>query len=224
MTDLKIAKAQVISLDDPDNKGKIQIKIIPYMNDVKDADCPWYDPMTGGSNTTFSHNPPTVGSYVVVLPTSSSFRDGYVLFEDFVASYTPDINTKIADLNGVSELSEKDVTKMKFWKLENGNILFLNTSNKDMGIFTKANNGYIILDNSGNLTADVKTGSFTIKNNANEITADSAGNTKLTGNLSITLNTIGASLWQPNILPACLFTGAPHGGTGGGVVGLKGEG
>lgn len=38
----------------------------------------------------------------------------------------------------------------------------------------------------------------------------------------LTLKSGDATLWQPNTLPNCLFTGAPHGGVLGGIVKLKG--
>ena len=59
----------------------------------------------------------------------------------------------------------------------------------------------------------------------------SAGTTvKVNANTSIELNatqitikTPDSAPWQPSIIPNCLFTGAPHGGPGAGIVNLKGS-
>jgi len=39
---------------------------------------------------------------------------------------------------------------------------------------------------------------------------------------TVVLESGDGSTWLPNVLPNCLFTGAPHGGTLGGIVKLKG--
>lgn len=39
---------------------------------------------------------------------------------------------------------------------------------------------------------------------------------------NLTLATGDSVIWQPNILPSCLFTKTPHGGTGAGISKLKG--
>lgn len=66
-------------------------------------------------------------------------------------------------------------------------------------------------------------GSVEVENTKGKALLDESGNillSSLTGTL--TLATIDAALWQPNILPNCLFTGAPHGGSAGGINNLKG--
>lgn len=40
--------------------------------------------------------------------------------------------------------------------------------------------------------------------------------------LQLVLKSGDATLWAPNVLPNCLFTGTPHGGTVAGIVKLKG--
>lgn len=58
----------------------------------------------------------------------------------------------------------------------------------------------------------------------NKAILDGSGNIKISSvSGTLTLATTDAALWQPNILPNCLFTGAPHGGATGGIVNLKGE-
>jgi len=47
--------------------------------------------------------------------------------------------------------------------------------------------------------------------------------TELKAASTLTLNTVGAAAWQPNIMPTCIFS-PPHGGVTGGIIGLKGAG
>lgn len=74
-----------------------------------------------------------------------------------------------------------------------------------------------------------KDGTINITGNSNiniisdsNITVDASANTTIKAAGTLTLQTGDAVTWQPNILPACLFTGAPHGGSTGGIVKLKG--
>lgn len=52
---------------------------------------------------------------------------------------------------------------------------------------------------------------------------DYRGTQILISSAGITLKTDDASLWCPNIMTVCPFSGAIHGGVGAGIVKLKGE-
>jgi len=52
MTDLKLYNAFVISNDDPERKGRVQIRILPEMTDVEDIDLPWVVPFVSQSSST----------------------------------------------------------------------------------------------------------------------------------------------------------------------------
>ena len=57
-----------------------------------------------------------------------------------------------------------------------------------------------------------------------DVNIKSLGNIKMETLQALILKTLDSGIWQPNILPACLLTGAPHGGPGAGITQLKGIG
>lgn len=70
-----------------------------------------------------------------------------------------------------------------------------------------------LVDNSGNTVSFGSAGITITDKNGMEVSLAAAG---------ITLKSGDAAAWLPNIIPNCIFSGAPHGGTGAGVVKLKG--
>lgn len=75
----------------------------------------------------------------------------------------------------------------------------------DADVSVKHNNGsQVVMDTTG---VSVK------HNGGSEVYIDVTG---------ITLKSGDATIWQPNTLPACLFSGAPHGGVSAGILKLKG--
>jgi hypothetical protein len=123
-----------------------------------------------------------------------------------------------------------------------GDEVWIICADRNLGSFTKqggvgvpATNSVLSLNNAYCLpfsTSNVKRKrvgeatdlTITGKDKKTKITVASGGDitvSTLTGTL--TLATADAALWKPNILPACLFTGAPHGGESAGITKLKGR-
>jgi hypothetical protein len=92
----------------------------------------------------------------------------------------------------------------------------------DVNMSVKHNNGSEIVINGSELSVT--------HNNGSKVTIDGIGiSVKHTSGpevyvdvTGITLKSGDATIWQPNTLPACLFSGAPHGGVSGGISKLKG--
>ena len=59
-------------------------------------------------------------------------------------------------------------------------------------------------------------------NAGGDASVNSEGLATIQGSSGVKLASGDAVPWAPNILPACLFTGVPHGGSGAGVVKLTG--
>lgn len=78
---------------------------------------------------------------------------------------------------------------------------------------TTADSGVDIEDSNGN-TMVMDNNGITIE--------DKNGNQVVLSSLGVKLKTGDATSWMPNTVPACLFTGAPHGGPGAGITKLKG--
>jgi hypothetical protein len=111
----------------------------------------------------------------------------------------PAVGLEYADKDGASKITF-DVDGMSIIDSQ-GNKVTLDSS------------GIIIEDLNGNKLTKSASGVILKDANGNEIQMAAAGCTLKTGD---------ASIWMPNILATCLFTGAPHGGTGAGIVKLKG--
>jgi hypothetical protein len=80
--------------------------------------------------------------------------------------------------------------------------------------FNHSTGEIVIEDGDFSMTVDKVGKSIEITDwNGNGFTLNSTGLTVVTGD---------AAGWLPNILPTCPFTGAPHGGSGAGIVRLKG--
>ena len=88
-------------------------------------------------------------------------------------------------------------------------------------VWTDKNGNTVTLSADGTDIKD-KTGNE-IKMTSDGITAkDINGNEVIMAAAGITLKTGDATPWMPNIVPNCIFSGSPHGGSGAGIVKLTG--
>lgn len=149
MKDLEIHKATLVSSDDPTKKGRVKIRIIPYMNDVKEEDLPWYDLLGNASSEEQTFKPPKEGSIVLVLPTGNSYRNGYYLAPDFIEGFF-NFDDIESSLSNIAELSDSSYQNIRFTLMENGNIEFYNRVSGEHGIYHSSGT-YILIDSSGNL-------------------------------------------------------------------------
>ena len=280
---LNLHRGQVISIDDPDKLGKVQIQLIPEMVDIKPNKCPWLQSFNGNSSDAEMQNkPPQVGSLVWVLADDLFHYRYYMPFKYDIPGKSD--YSKVSDLldeigvdstykNIVFELYEDqslsfhdrvegshgfihNTGSYSFFD-KDGKLSVLCKSDLDIiaegetiitstGAITATSDSDVTIDSKGLVKIDGATG-LELNGNSNTLAMDSTGITltDITGNSS-TFSAIGISIkdtngneiiqnatgttiktgdavtWQPNILPACLFTGAPHGGVSGGIVKLRG--
>ncbi|MDA3856026.1 MAG: hypothetical protein PF569_07220, partial [Candidatus Woesearchaeota archaeon] len=74
---LNLYRGKVISIDDPDKKGNVQVQLLPEMVDISPEDCPWFAPFTGNSSDNeMKSNLPEVGSLIWLLA-DDLFYDRY---------------------------------------------------------------------------------------------------------------------------------------------------
>jgi len=219
--DNKMYPAKVINNDDPDKEGKVQLKVYGIFGDeIPDSDLPWAIPDFGfiGSN---------LGSFIV--PTIGTIVNVYFDNDDI---YLPKYTTKVLDKSKLEEMtanySADYPDTMVFFETDAGDYFKINRNTLDME-FRHASGLLINVDKNGNIEID------------NTKTPDGNFNVNLSGSATVTagkeitlqsgpgqpINMVSGDgtsvLWQPNILPVCLFTGASHGGTGAGITGLKGS-
>lgn len=142
--------AKVEDINDPEKKGRIRVRVLPQLKDVKKELLPWYDPFEGTSTgEEMSFNPPKIGSLVLVQVTSSTFKKGF---------YCSSLHTRnlfnydvISDsLSNIDEISDTSYPNVKFKLLEDGSIMFNNTNTGDLGIF-HSTGSYSIIRGNGSL-------------------------------------------------------------------------
>ena len=125
-----------------------------------------------------------------------------------------------------SDYSDDYPDTMVFFETENGDYFKINRKTLKM-TFRHASGLMFTIDKDGNTKVDntATDGAFTL-NIAGDVNVNSQGDTKITtgpnGAIKLVSGDGTTSLWNPNVLPNCLFTGAPHGGEGAGLKGLKG--
>lgn len=237
--ELKLYVAEVKSLSDSEEKGKIQIKVIPEMNNIIDDNLlPWAFPFFGNSNSSkesMNLNRPEVSDLIWVL-IDKEFQVFYYLNNFNIEGF---FDFSKIDLSGISDIASSDYSydTLDFTLYKNGNIDFQDRTSGIHGILHNTGS-YFLFDSEGNIVSKSVKGIKLYNSSANIEIKDNGdvevgkGNKLLkitdTGvelgdsTSNTTLKATGASLWQPNGLPNCLFTGAPHGGAGLGITGLKG--
>jgi phage baseplate assembly protein gpV len=82
--------------------------------------------------------------------------------------------------------------------------------------------GTDVVYDSGDTKITVNTQSGQIDVEGSGVVNVKGGTVTVEAGVTLTLKSGDAIAWAPNILPNCLFTGAPHGGTVAGIVKLKG--
>jgi len=212
MIKLNLYYAKITNNNDPVKKGKLQIRLLPEFKDIKESLLPWADPFfsIGSSTSSYSMNLPKIGSSVWVAVDEMFTSFNYLFGAPFEGLF--DYASVKTSLDTISELSSTTYPDINFNLMESGNIHFENSVTGDIGILHNTGS-YVLFDNTGKIYA-TSVGDITIK--------DGNGNEVLTSTSGIQLKTGDAVTWKPNILPNCLFTGAPHGGPTGGITKLTG--
>ncbi len=217
--DNKFYPAKVVSNKDPEEIGRVKLRVYGiYGDSIPDDDLPWALP-------DFSFIGSNLGSFIV--PTVGTIVNAYFENDDF---YLPKYTTKVLQKNVLEDMSsnynDDYPNTMVFFETENGDYFKINRKTFAM-TFRHASGLIIKADKDGNILIDntATDGSLDVKI-AGDVDLTSQGDVKVqtgpSGGIRLVSGDGTTSLWQPNALPNCLYTGAPHGGTNAGITGLKG--
>lgn len=136
--------ATVIDNSDPDKAGKIQIKILPEFNDIRDSDLPWAKPFfnMGMSAKEFNKITPKKDSKIWVLA-DIYFEEIFYLSGVYIDGFFDyaSVKDKIDEIDETSSTSSPNIDFIKF---DNDNILFNNIVNGDIGILHTSGSYYLI--------------------------------------------------------------------------------
>jgi len=184
---LQFYKAQVIDNNDTKKLARIKVRLLPEMRDVQTKYLPWVKPfVTDGINI------PEENDFVWVVYLDKYLKNGFYINDKIFLENLFGYGGIQSDLNNVTEIGNTTYPNLKVKKYADGSLEFHNTSNGTHGIY-QSTGAYFIMDS---------TGSIYLK--------DKSGNKISVGTSGITLKTGDATLWSPNTIKFCPFTGAPH--------------
>ena len=126
----------VVSLSDPDNLGRIQVRILPELSESAEADLPWvgaFTSITNGDGKSFSHSPPAKGSPVWTVFTDDYLQVGFYLGGPTLDN-SFDFSAIASALGAIPSLSSQEVEKTEFRRFSDGTITFNNPVTKEFGI------------------------------------------------------------------------------------------
>lgn len=169
-----IYKAKVISIEDEDEKGRIQVQVLPQFKSVDKEILPWARPlfMQGATENHFSFHPPEVNSMVWVVFLDEYWKTPYWLPGQFIYGFF-DYSTVKDSLDNISELSDTTYPNISFTKLPSGDIFFYNKDSGEEGIFHNSG-AYTIYDTDGNVISYTPE-SFKLYNDKATVTIDKSG-------------------------------------------------
>ena len=210
MVDLKLYYGQVIDNIDKDNKGKIQVKILPEMKDVPDNETIWCHPFVGGEKTV-KLDVPEIGEKVWVL-SEPDFVFGAFYIGESSLNGAVDLASIKSSINGVAPVG--DISEVEFKSYSSGNIVFINKKTGAMG-FIHNKGTTAIVDGDGNFIIEAGT-ALKQRVEVSESGIDLQGTITISGAGS-SLEVVGVGIPSGSGaflgVPTCLVTGAPIAGT-----------
>lgn len=211
-----IYQGKVVANNDPEKKGRCRVRVLGIFGDsISDDDLPWAIP-------DFSFIGSEIGSFVV--PSLDTIVNIY--FEDDNI-YLPHYTTKVIRQDKLKSMTAKKnddyPNTMVFFETDAGDYFSINRT-KQIATFKHASGLIITIDATGNMLVDntQTTGTVNIKV-AGDVDISSQGTVTLQSAEQIKLIAGNSSLWQPNVIPTCPFTGAPHSLTQLPLPGLSGS-
>jgi hypothetical protein len=149
MIDVQLYTGEVVDTNDPDQKGRVKVRLLPEMKDAQESHLPWVYPFLIQSMTedAFSHIYPDQGSLVWCFFTSDSFHTGYFISSVFLEDIF-DYSVVEDAISNISEVQSPQYPQAKFTKYSDGTVVFTNTDTGDMGVYHSSGT-YTVIDRDG---------------------------------------------------------------------------
>jgi hypothetical protein len=159
--DLRFGKVE--SLNDPDSKGRIQVRLLPDLKDAPATALPWVPAFSTrfSGQTASDYNPPDKDSPVWCLFLDKYLQQGFYLGgiqieNDF------DFNSVANALANIPNLNSQDQTATKFTQFSDGTITFQNPTTKEFGVL-HSSGSFMVFMADGSINA-YSVGGINIKN------------------------------------------------------------
>lgn len=156
MISLKLYRGKVFNIDDPDKQGKIQIRIIPELDDIKikDDNLPWFEPFFGVNGTEIKKFALKKDTLVWCLIDDLWKRRYYLGYFDRKSFFD---YSKISDtLDKIEEISDTEYTNIDFFLYSEGSLDFFNNKTSEKGTIYK-DGSYTFHDKDGNIIINTVT-------------------------------------------------------------------
>lgn len=210
LTDLRYYPAKVTATNDPLKLGRVRVRVFGvFGDDIPDDECPWAIPNNGSKFSV-----PPVDSVINIF-----FENDDI--------YRPKYADKVTNVdyfkNLESNYDEDYPESIIFFETENGDYFKINKATLEM-TFRHASGTVIKINKSGDINIDNKSsdnGELNI-NIKGDVKISSNKNVEIVAGQKISLNTLDSSLWLPNTMAVCPYTGSPHGGATAGITNLGG--
>ena len=142
---MKLYKGKVVSLDDPDKKGRIQIQVLPELSDIPSSDSPWCMPMFGQQINNIAIN----DILWCLIGDSWQTNEMYYMPKYFVNGLID--FTDVTDiLNNVTDSGTNTYKDLKFTLYPDGSLIYFNMNSGEKGLIQK-DNSYFVWDKDGNV-------------------------------------------------------------------------
>lgn len=175
-----LAWGTVNSWNDPDSKGRIQVRLLPDLIDADEVDLPWVGPFMSKSSTPDSseHQPPDLKSPVWVIFTDAYRQQGFYLNGN-QSEDNFDFSKISQQLSTVAELGSQDQTTTRFTRFADGTLTFQNSKNKEFGVL-HSSGSYMLFGSDGSITG-FSSKNITLKNAQATLKLDNAGEISAVG-------------------------------------------
>ncbi len=186
MRELILYKAIVIDDNDSDKLGKVKIKVLPEMKDVKDEDLPWALPFLslGMNSTTFTHIPPIKNTHIWIFFLDTYFQKPYYITGRIIEGlYKYDDNIK-TPLSNITEIGSLTYPNPRAILLPDNSLLFYNTETKEKGIYNQ-NGTYFFINATGEIYIYSKDKLIKMYNDSGSFTLKASGQLDINGHLTI---------------------------------------
>lgn len=153
MFDLTLKTAKVVSIDDTDKQGKVQISIEPEFSDIETNLLPWAIPLISNtSDSTMELHLPKVDSQIWVLVDKYYKRFYYLSNRYFYGLFD---FSKVSGLLDKCEKIDKEYKNINFKYYLDGTLIFHNDSDGSSGIINSQGT-LLYIDSDGTYTKKIE--------------------------------------------------------------------
>jgi hypothetical protein len=183
MFDLSLKTAKVISIDDKDKQGKVQVSIESISEGWKKDLLPWAIPLISNvSNNTMEMHLPSVGSQIWILMDTYCKRFYYISNRYFYNLFD---FSKVSGLLDKCNKIDKEYKNIDFKYFADKTLVFHNNSDSSSGIITSQGT-LIYLDKDGSLVKEITKDEITTVNGDKNETIKGKENIEVNGQSTTT--------------------------------------